>query len=131
MQDCYYISYICYFASYIEVILQIFFQKIIVKHITKRSSHQGCSVKKGVLRNFAKFTGKHLCQNLFFLIKLQASACNSIKKEALAQSCPVNFAKFLSTPFYRTPPGDCFCHGCHMNVLCAPSIVHKHIHGQQ
>ena len=25
-----------------------------------------CSVKKGVLRNFAKFTGKHLCQSLFF-----------------------------------------------------------------
>ena len=25
-----------------------------------------CSVKKGVLRNFEKFTGKHLCQNLFF-----------------------------------------------------------------
>ena len=30
-----------------------------------RSSHQRCSVKKGVLRNFAKFTGKHLCQSLF------------------------------------------------------------------
>ena len=24
-----------------------------------------CSVKRGVLRNFGKFTGKHLCQNLF------------------------------------------------------------------
>ena len=24
------------------------------------------SVRKGVLRNFAKFTGKHLCQSLFF-----------------------------------------------------------------
>ena len=31
---------------------------------------QRCSVKKGVLKNFAKFTGKHLCQFLF-LIKLQ------------------------------------------------------------
>ena len=31
-----------------------------------RSSHQRCSVKKGVLRNFAKFTGKRLCQSLFF-----------------------------------------------------------------
>ena len=28
--------------------------------------------KKGILRNFAKFTGKRLCQSLF-LIKLQAS----------------------------------------------------------
>ena len=31
-----------------------------------RSSHQGCSIKKGVLKNFAKFTGKQLCQSLFF-----------------------------------------------------------------
>ena len=31
-----------------------------------RSSHRRCSVKKGVLRNFAKFTGKDLCQSLFF-----------------------------------------------------------------
>ena len=31
-----------------------------------RGSHQRCSVKKKVLRNFAKFTGKHLFQSLFF-----------------------------------------------------------------
>ena len=31
-----------------------------------------CSVRKRVLRNFAKFTRKHLCQSLF-LIKVQAS----------------------------------------------------------
>ena len=31
-----------------------------------RSSHLRCSVRKGVLRNFAKFTSKHLCQSLFF-----------------------------------------------------------------
>ena len=31
-----------------------------------RSSYQRCSVLKGVLRNFTKFTGKHLRQSLFF-----------------------------------------------------------------
>ena len=31
-----------------------------------RSSHRRCSVRKGVLRNFAKFTGKHLCQGFLF-----------------------------------------------------------------
>ena len=30
-----------------------------------RSSHPGVFLKKGVLRNFAKFTGKYLCQSLF------------------------------------------------------------------
>ena len=31
-----------------------------------RSSHRRSSVKKGVLKNFTKFTGKRLCQSLFF-----------------------------------------------------------------
>ena len=36
-----------------------------------RNSHQRCSLKKGVLKNLANFTEKHLCWSLF-LIKLQA-----------------------------------------------------------
>ena len=31
-----------------------------------KNSHRSCSVRKVVLRSFAKFTGKHLCQSLFF-----------------------------------------------------------------
>ena len=31
-----------------------------------RSSRPEVFCQKGVLRNFAKFTGKHLCQSLFF-----------------------------------------------------------------
>ena len=31
-----------------------------------RSSHRRSSVRKGVFRNFAKFTRKDLCQSLFF-----------------------------------------------------------------
>ena len=31
-----------------------------------RSRHRRCSMKKGVLKNFPKFTGKHLCQSLVF-----------------------------------------------------------------
>ena len=39
-----------------------------------------------------------------FLIKLQAHACNFIKKETWHRCFPVNFAKFLRTPFfYKTP----------------------------
>ena len=45
---------------------------------------QKCSVRKGVLGNFAKFTGKHLRQSLFFN-KLVGAASNFIKKETLAQ----------------------------------------------
>ena len=40
-----------------------------------RNSHRRCSVRKGVLKNFANFTG-NTCARLSFLIKLQA--CNFI-----------------------------------------------------
>ena len=38
----------------------------LIESITFRSSHRKCSVRKNVLQNFAKFTGKYLCQSLFF-----------------------------------------------------------------
>ena len=38
--------------------------------VDNRSSHQRCSVRKGVLRNFTKFIGKNLFQSLFFVAGL-------------------------------------------------------------
>ena len=38
----------------------------ITVQMTIRSRDQRCSVREGVLRNFAKFTGKYLFQSLFF-----------------------------------------------------------------
>ena len=43
-----------------------FFYTIHSKLVKTRSSHWWCSLRKGVLRKFGKFTGKHLCQNLYF-----------------------------------------------------------------
>ena len=37
--------------------------------VMNRRTLRTCSVRKGVFRNFAKFTGKHLCQSLFFMNK--------------------------------------------------------------
>ena len=34
--------------------------------ILKTEAATGGSVRKGILRNFSKFTGRHLCQSLFF-----------------------------------------------------------------
>ena len=49
-----------------------------------RSSRPEVFSEKGVLGNFVKFTGKHLCQSLFF--NKVAGGCLQIflKKEALA-----------------------------------------------
>ena len=44
-----------------------------------RSSHQSCSVEKGLLKSFANFTEKHLCWS-FFLIKLQTLRLVTILK---------------------------------------------------
>ena len=41
-------------------------QKWEIPRLPNISSHRRCSVKKGVLKYFAKFTGKHLCQSFFF-----------------------------------------------------------------
>ena len=47
--------------------------------------------KKGILKNFSKFIGKHLFQSLFFNKVVGLQACNSIKKETLAQLFPFEF----------------------------------------
>ena len=70
-----------------------------------RSSHQKCSVRKGLLRNFAKFTGKYLCQSLFFT-KVAGLRPESLLKIRLWYKCfPVNFAKFVRTLFLQNTSG--------------------------
>ena len=61
--------------------------------------------KKGVHTNFAKFTGKHLCQRLFFN-KVAGLRPETLLKKSFWHRCfSVNFAKFLKTPFFnRAPP---------------------------
>ena len=57
--------------------------------LKKQSPEVFC--KKSVLRNFTKFTGKHLCQSLFFTTLL--------KKRLWHRCSAVTFVKFLRTPF--------------------------------
>ena len=56
-----------------------------------RSSHRRCSIKKGFLRNFAKFTGKHLCR---------PEPCNFIKKETLAQVFSCEFCEISKNTLF-------------------------------
>ena len=43
-----------------------------------KSSHPELFCQKGVLKNFSRFTEKHLCQRDSFLTKFQALVCNFI-----------------------------------------------------
>ena len=72
-----------------------------------RSSRSDVFCKKSVLRNFAKFTGKHLCQGIFFnkVDTLLKQACNVIKKETLAQVFSCDFWEISKNTFlYRALP---------------------------
>ena len=55
--------------------------------------------KKVVYRNFVKFTGKHLCQSHFFNKAAGLRAATLLKKRLWHSCFPVNFTKFLRTPF--------------------------------
>ena len=63
-----------------------------------RSSHQRCSVRKGIFRDFAKFTVKYLCQSLFFN-KVAGRPATLLKKRLWHKYFTVNFAKSLKMPF--------------------------------
>ena len=55
--------------------------------------------KKNVLKNFANFTGKHLCWSLFFNKVTGLRACSFIKKSLQHRCVPVKLAKFYEHLF--------------------------------
>ena len=62
-----------------------------------RRSRPEVFCKKGVLGNFAKFTGKHLCQSLLFnKVALWHSDAGALWHRRFL----VNFVKFLRIPFF-------------------------------
>ena len=71
-----------------------------------RGTHRRCSIEKGVLKNFAKFTGKHLCQSLFFNEVADLGPATLLKKILLHRCFPVNFSKFLRAPYLKDTFGQ-------------------------
>ena len=66
--------------------------------------------KKGVMRNFAKFTKKTICAGISFLIRLNSN-CKSATSLKMSLSCRcflVKFPKFVGISFCRRTPDDCF-----------------------
>ena len=72
--------------------------RICIFLLQKQPPEEFC--KKDVLKNFAKFTEKHLCQSLFINKVAGLSLRSTLLKKKIWLRCfPVNFAKFLRTPF--------------------------------
>ena len=89
-----------YIQRVIPVCHQVRLLRAILTHF--RRSRPRVFYKKDVLRNFAKCTGKHLCQR-FFLNKvagLRPKACNFIKKKSLAQVFSCEFCEISKNTFF-------------------------------
>ena len=61
-----------------------------------RSSPPEVLCKKAVLKSFTQFQGKHLCQSLFF----RRQPTTLLKNRPWHRCFPVNFEKYLRTPFF-------------------------------
>ena len=70
-------------------------QKVLAMLDKIRSSHQRCSVKQGVLKNFANFTEKYLCWSL------SLRPATLLKKRLQHRCFPMKFAKILRTPVLK------------------------------
>ena len=90
---------IVYIIEELERSHQVLFESLF------RSRHRRCSVRKGVLRNFAKFTGKHLCQSHFFKKVVGLRPATLLKRRLWHRCFPVIFANFLRTPFLQNTSG--------------------------
>ena len=87
----------------LKVLKNRIFGTVVEKKIMELCSRPEVFCKKGVLGNFAKFTGKHLCQSLFFN-KVAGAACNFIKKEILAQLFSCEFCEISKNTFSQRTP---------------------------
>ena len=57
-------------------------------------------MKKGVLKSFAKFTGKYLCQSLFFNNVAGLTPATLFKKRLWHRCFPVNFCEICKNTFF-------------------------------
>ena len=67
--------------------------------ISKSKCRAELFCKKGVLKSLTKFTGKHLCQSPVFNKNADLRNATLLKKRLWHSYFPVNFVKFLWTPF--------------------------------
>ena len=67
-----------------------------------RSSHRRCSIKKDVFQNFTKFTGKHLCQSLFFDNVAGLKSVTLLKRGSDTDVFSCEFCEIFKNTFFTT-----------------------------
>ena len=89
----FFISMRLYYELFQKNCTTFFPDNYLTKHVLTPEAATG-----GVLKNFAKLTGKNLRQSLLFN-KVADAACNFIKKETLAQVFPCQFWEIFRNNF--------------------------------
>ena len=82
-----------------------------------RISHPELFYKKSVLRNFAKFTGEHLCWILFFTKFAGLRPATLLKMRLWHRRFPVSFVKSLRTPFLKNTSRGLLLYGFSLSKL--------------
>ena len=74
--------------------------------LLKRDSSDICEIFKNTLQKQPKFTGKRLCQIRVFNKVAGLRPATLLKKKLYHKCFPVNFLKFLRTPFSQKSSGQ-------------------------
>ena len=80
---------------------------LFTQRMMQRRSHREMFCKKGVLKNFTKFTGKDLCWSLFFNKVSSPRTSTLLNKRLQHRRFPVEFVKYLRTPFSLVAISGC------------------------
>ena len=82
------------------LLINYFVKKTINGLAIFRSSHQRCFMKNGALKNFPKFSEKHLYQSLLFNKSACLRSATLVKKRLCHRCFLMDFAKILRTSFF-------------------------------
>ena len=107
-----------------------YFKSIELGLSLRRSSHRRCSVRKCFLRNFAKFSGKHLHQRLFFSKfaglspQLYLKRVNSTPTQLFScEFCKICNNTFFTKHLLETASGVSFIRSSHPVVFCKITVL--------
>ena len=90
---------LCNFVKFYYWVESLYVKRNLIPSL-KESSRPEAFCKKSFLRNFTKFTGKHLCQSLFFNKVAGLRLANLLTKRAWYRCFAEDFAIFLRTTFF-------------------------------
>ena len=96
---------------------------------TSKSSCPEVLYKKETLKIFVKFTGKHLCQCVFFNKVVGLRSVTLLRMRPRYKCFSVNFPKFLRIPYLWNTFGSCLCTSKKVSTLLCFYFVRFLING--